>query len=194
VEGVCIGESSTCGDGVFRRRCSEECDDGNSSNWDGCNALCRVEGVPRLSVELPWMLEELDRSVRDRQLAPEHVVRLVRTRQHVAKALWWIERPDPVMYPVPPALAELSLALGELEGVKSASPRLAALTSRMLALPRTIAQHRLTVVDCVDRRCQSEVARARRLVKRARGWELRGNLFRAADRYKDAWDWLDGQP
>jgi cysteine-rich repeat protein len=192
-DGVCIGVPSTCGDGVAREGCSEECDDGNGRNWDGCDSACRIEGIPRLASELPVILDRLDRLLRDRTLGEEVRMRLAASRLRVEKALWWILKPEPAMYPVPPALAQLSRALGDLEGLHGV-PELSLLIRRMLGLPRAIAFHRINVVKCENPRCQFELARARHIVRRGRAWERRGHLFRAADHYKDAWDWLDGQP
>ncbi len=194
VDGVCVGTPSECGDGVFWERCGEECDDGNGWNWDGCNALCRIEGIPRLAFWLPAFLTELDRLVGDHSAGSEVRAQLERARFQIAKALWWVERPDPTMHPVPPALARVSWAVAELEKLEAQSFQLGQLIEAMLALPRTIAVHRLDVVECIDSLCEFELSQARRTVRRARKWELRGLLYVAADGYKDAWDWLDGQP
>jgi cysteine-rich repeat protein len=46
--GVCAGDSGpgglvTCGDGIFRAICGEECDDGNNVDCDGCSSACSLE-------------------------------------------------------------------------------------------------------------------------------------------------------
>ena len=40
--GVCTGSSMTCGDGVLQAACGEECDDGNTTPGDGCDATCHI--------------------------------------------------------------------------------------------------------------------------------------------------------
>ena len=40
--GVCTGSSMTCGDGVLQAACGEECDDGNTTPGDGCDATCHT--------------------------------------------------------------------------------------------------------------------------------------------------------
>jgi cysteine-rich repeat protein len=195
VDGVCVGVPSECGDGVFRARCGEECEDGNGWNWDGCNALCRIEGIPRLAATLPLLLAELHVLVSDHPVGSEARGHLEEARRRIAKALWFIEHPDLDRYhPLPPALHQVSRALSELRSLDIEALELRPLVQGMLALPRIIALHRLDVVECIDSLCEFELAQARRRVHRARKWELRGALHVAADRYKDAWDWLDGQP
>jgi cysteine-rich repeat protein len=41
--GVCAGVSLTCGNGVLESGCDEQCDDGNTTNGDGCSATCQTE-------------------------------------------------------------------------------------------------------------------------------------------------------
>lgn len=41
--GVCTGASSSCGDGTLDPDCTEECDDGNRGDGDGCSATCTLE-------------------------------------------------------------------------------------------------------------------------------------------------------
>jgi cysteine-rich repeat protein len=41
--GVCVGELEACGDGVQQVSCLEQCDDGNRTAGDGCDADCRLE-------------------------------------------------------------------------------------------------------------------------------------------------------
>jgi cysteine-rich repeat protein len=57
VGGICGGDSTTCGDGVWQAGCGEECDDGNQSSGDGCSATCRTELVcepaPRVGCKRP---------------------------------------------------------------------------------------------------------------------------------------------
>jgi cysteine-rich repeat protein len=194
VEGVCVGVASTCGDGEIRKDCAEECDDGNEWNWDGCDSLCRYEGLPRLAFGLPPLLEELEDAARDQTLGPEERRRLDRALRHVAKAHWWIVRPDPVMYRVAPSLAQLSLALLYLQGLEVDGHHLRSLTARMLALPRTIVLHRISSVDCANARCERYVSRARKRVRRGLQLERQGKVATAADRYKDAWARLDHEP
>jgi cysteine-rich repeat protein len=45
VSGECTGDPMTCGDGVVQGSCGEECDDGNTTNLDGCSATCQTELV-----------------------------------------------------------------------------------------------------------------------------------------------------
>jgi cysteine-rich repeat protein len=195
VEGVCVGVASRCGDGLLRAGCGEECDDGNGWNWDDCNALCRIEAIPRLASGLPAILSELDDLADALPVGSEVRARLQGARFRIALALWFIEHPDTGRYhPVPPALHQLAKGLRELEGPHFESLGLAPLIEKALALARAIALDRLDVVECADSRCELERSNARRLVQRAQKWELRGKLYLAADRYKDAWAWLDGQP
>jgi cysteine-rich repeat protein len=49
--GVCQGDSgldglATCGDGIRRSVCGEECDDENLEDCDGCSSRCQVEHAP----------------------------------------------------------------------------------------------------------------------------------------------------
>ncbi len=44
--GVCTGDSVTCGNGTVEGGCGEECDDGNTTGDDGCDATCRLEVCP----------------------------------------------------------------------------------------------------------------------------------------------------
>ncbi len=51
VGGVCQGDSgldglASCGNGVKRGSCGEECDDGNLEDCDGCSSRCEVEEEP----------------------------------------------------------------------------------------------------------------------------------------------------
>jgi cysteine-rich repeat protein len=41
--GVCAGTSPMCGDGTLQSGCGEQCDDGNTTNYDGCSATCQLE-------------------------------------------------------------------------------------------------------------------------------------------------------
>ncbi|MCC6765063.1 MAG: DUF4215 domain-containing protein [Deltaproteobacteria bacterium] len=43
VVGQCVGTSSLCGDGNISLGCLEECDDGGTTDGNGCSATCRVE-------------------------------------------------------------------------------------------------------------------------------------------------------
>jgi cysteine-rich repeat protein len=194
VDGVCVGEPSRCGDGELREDCAEECDDGNPWNWDGCNALCRFEGIPRLAFGLPPILEELEQMVRERSLSPEELYSVERARRYVAGALSWIVRPDPAMHPVAPSLAQLTIALSYLQSLDLDALELRPLVASILALPRTIVLHRLSAVDCTNSRCEWYRSRVRRRVRRAEQLELRGRVVLAADRYKDAWARLNEQP
>ena len=115
-------------------------------------------------------------------------------RAHVGTARWWIERRDPVMYPVPPALAHLSYALDALETLDPGVFGLGPLVQGIVALSRDIALDRLEAVECRDPLCDERLARARRLTRRAHKRERRGDLYRAADLYKDAWSWVANQP
>jgi cysteine-rich repeat protein len=192
VDGVCLGTPSTCGDGVLREDCSEECDDGNDWNWDGCSTVCRIEGLPRLAGTLPYLQATLER------LAgagfPEEVrAPLEEARSRVAKARWWIERREPVMYPLVPALAELSRALDALQVLDVAGLGLTPLVDQMLALPREISLYRLDAVDCLDSSCEDQLDQAQRIARRAKKRERR-DLYKAADLYKDAWDHVWDQP
>lgn len=36
---------SVCGDGEINQTLAEECDDGNTYNWDGCSETCQCEGM-----------------------------------------------------------------------------------------------------------------------------------------------------
>jgi cysteine-rich repeat protein len=38
--GVCVAKAAVCGDGV--KQAGEDCDDGNSQNWDACSNLCKL--------------------------------------------------------------------------------------------------------------------------------------------------------
>jgi hypothetical protein len=42
--GLCVGDSTICGDGTTQDSCGEECDDGNTTSGDGCSELCLLEG------------------------------------------------------------------------------------------------------------------------------------------------------
>ena len=42
--GSCVGNTITCGNTTVEASCGEECDDGNTSDGDGCSADCLVEG------------------------------------------------------------------------------------------------------------------------------------------------------
>ncbi len=44
--GVCTGDSVTCGNGTVEGGCGEECDDGNTTGDDGCDATCQLEVCP----------------------------------------------------------------------------------------------------------------------------------------------------
>src|SRR6185369_8881402 len=35
--------SPTCGDGTVQASCGEQCDDGNTTNGDGCSSTCQTE-------------------------------------------------------------------------------------------------------------------------------------------------------
>ncbi len=191
-EGICRGTPSTCGDGVMREDCSEECDDGNELNWDGCSAVCRVEGLPRLAESLPTLHAALERLVTAGY--PEDVrAPLDEARARVAKARWWVERREPVMYPLVPALAELSQALDALQELDLHRLGLTPLVDRILALQRDITLHRLNAVKCRDAVCEAQLSRAQRIAHRARKRETR-DLHKAADLYKDAWDHVWDQP
>ena len=54
--GVCAGDSMTCGDGVLLTACGEECDDGNNDPNDGCSADCMLEAQPVPIVPPPTLL------------------------------------------------------------------------------------------------------------------------------------------
>src|SRR6185369_2858606 len=41
VQGICLPDNNTCGDGHTDP--SEECDDGNVTDGDGCSAACTIE-------------------------------------------------------------------------------------------------------------------------------------------------------
>jgi cysteine-rich repeat protein len=41
--GICTGASSSCGDGIIDPDCAEGCDDGNTTDGDGCSATCTLE-------------------------------------------------------------------------------------------------------------------------------------------------------
>jgi cysteine-rich repeat protein len=43
VGGVCVGDPQHCGDGELQLTCSEECDDGDLTDLDGCSSLCVAE-------------------------------------------------------------------------------------------------------------------------------------------------------
>lgn len=43
VEGVCVVDPMSCGDGVLQLTCGEECDDGDNTDLDGCSATCQAE-------------------------------------------------------------------------------------------------------------------------------------------------------
>ncbi len=45
--GSCVSSSSTCGNGT--RESGEQCDDGNTTNLDGCDANCKFEQVHRIN-------------------------------------------------------------------------------------------------------------------------------------------------
>jgi cysteine-rich repeat protein len=44
VGGACVG-TGPCGDGVVDGACGEECDDGNATDGDGCDAACRYDAL-----------------------------------------------------------------------------------------------------------------------------------------------------
>ena len=41
--GLCVGDPQHCGDGELHLTCSEECDDGNLDDVDGCSSTCEAE-------------------------------------------------------------------------------------------------------------------------------------------------------
>jgi cysteine-rich repeat protein len=41
--GTCGGLSPTCGDGTLDSACGEQCDDGNTTDGDGCSSTCQIE-------------------------------------------------------------------------------------------------------------------------------------------------------
>lgn len=43
VAGVCGASPETCGDGILQNTCSEQCDDGNTADGDGCSSGCLAE-------------------------------------------------------------------------------------------------------------------------------------------------------
>ena len=43
VDGACVADPLHCGDGVLQLSCSEECDDGNVDDVDGCSSACLAE-------------------------------------------------------------------------------------------------------------------------------------------------------
>lgn len=43
IAGVCTADPMHCGDGVLELSCSEECDDGNNDDADGCSSICMAE-------------------------------------------------------------------------------------------------------------------------------------------------------
>jgi cysteine-rich repeat protein len=43
VDGACVGDAQTCGDGELQLTCGEECDDGNLTDVDGCDSTCVAE-------------------------------------------------------------------------------------------------------------------------------------------------------
>ncbi len=43
VDGACVGDSMTCGDGVVQSACGEQCDDGGTDPNDGCSPTCQIE-------------------------------------------------------------------------------------------------------------------------------------------------------
>jgi cysteine-rich repeat protein len=45
--GACVSSSATCGNGM--REGGEQCDDGNTTNLDGCDANCKFEEVQRVN-------------------------------------------------------------------------------------------------------------------------------------------------
>jgi cysteine-rich repeat protein len=45
--GSCVSSSATCGNGV--REGGEQCDDGNTTNLDGCDASCKFEQIHRVN-------------------------------------------------------------------------------------------------------------------------------------------------
>ena len=42
-------DASKCGDGVINSN-SEECDDGNFEDGDGCNSICQSEGLSETTI------------------------------------------------------------------------------------------------------------------------------------------------
>jgi cysteine-rich repeat protein len=51
INGVCVGNSMTCSDGIVQVECGETCDDGNLVNGDGCDSHCHLEtGAPTATV------------------------------------------------------------------------------------------------------------------------------------------------
>ncbi|HXC53064.1 MAG TPA: hypothetical protein VN634_19410 [Candidatus Limnocylindrales bacterium] len=43
IGGVCVVDPQHCGDGVLQLTCTEECDDGNVDDVDGCSSTCEAE-------------------------------------------------------------------------------------------------------------------------------------------------------
>jgi cysteine-rich repeat protein len=46
VAGACQGNAQICGDGTTQAACGEQCDDGNTTDGDGCSSSCQLENTP----------------------------------------------------------------------------------------------------------------------------------------------------
>jgi cysteine-rich repeat protein len=46
VAGTCQGNAQICGDGTVQTGCGENCDDGNTTDGDGCSSSCQLESTP----------------------------------------------------------------------------------------------------------------------------------------------------
>ena len=46
VAGQCQGNANICGDGTVQGACGEQCDDGNTTDGDGCSSTCQLESTP----------------------------------------------------------------------------------------------------------------------------------------------------
>ncbi len=46
LNGACVGNLESCGNGTVEPSCGEECDDGNTSDGDGCSSGCQMESAP----------------------------------------------------------------------------------------------------------------------------------------------------
>lgn len=73
VAGVCGASPETCGDGILQNTCSEQCDDGNTANGDGCSSGCLAEAglgcpfTPLTGCRLPFAAGKSTVSIRDEE-------------------------------------------------------------------------------------------------------------------------------
>ncbi|MFT3697547.1 MAG: DUF4215 domain-containing protein [Kofleriaceae bacterium] len=63
-----------CGDGFLDQEAGEECDDGNTTNGDGCSSTCKIEAATTHNLDVGWTFETL---AGDAQGCPDNFPKVV---------------------------------------------------------------------------------------------------------------------